>query len=164
MHAVRTWKNMTMTQNRCCYVFPRHTRHHTDLTTFHYVFNPFLAVLTSLWSLWYVPKQFKEVQIYSSLLHWQYVQYVWARSTRFYYILTTSTRLKSDHQRFLSKYIEHINDALLIWKSNFWLINMLYFSMEQMEMLSTLKMMNISFLWMMLEAEQQNKEIREQSE
>ena len=41
---------------------------------------------------------------------------------------------------------------------------MLYFSMEQMQMLSSLNIMNISFLLMILEAEQQYNEIREQRE
>ena len=66
-----------------------------------------------------------------------------ARSTRFYYISTTSTHLQSDQQRFRYKYIVHINDALFIWQSNFWLINMVDFSMEQVQVLSTL--VNIRF-------------------
>ena len=124
-------------------LLPRPTRHHTDPTTFHCVFNAFLAVLTSL----YVPTQFL---FRSTRVCYCYIVSMpnpfEARSTRLYYISTTSTRLQSDQQRFRYKYREHINDALLIWKSNFWLINMLYFSMEQMQMLSTLNMMTISSL------------------
>ena len=41
---------------------------------------------------------------------------------------------------------------------------MVYFSMEQIQVLSALNMMNISFLYIMLEAERQYKEIREQRE
>ena len=49
----------------------------------------------------------------------------------------------------------HINDDLLNWKSNLWLINVLYFSIEQIQVLSTLNMINIRFLQMIVEAEQQ---------
>ena len=49
----------------------------------------------------------------------------------------------------------HINDDLLNWKSNLWLINVLYFSIEQIQVLSTLNMINIRSLQMIVEAEQQ---------
>ena len=101
----------------------------------------FYSVLKSSYSV--------HIQIYSSLLHCQYVQSVWSQIYSFLlHFNYTSTRLQSDQQRFWSKYIEHINNSLLIWKYNLLLINMVHFSMEQMQVLSTLNMMNIvSYKW-----------------
>ena len=81
------------------------------------------------------------------------------RPTRIYSIV-------SDSNPFGARYIYpfavgsakfSVQIALHIWKSNFCFINACYFSMEQKQVLSTLNIMNISFLQMVVEAEQQRE-------
>ena len=119
---MRTWENRCRTtiQHQCFYVLAHPTRHHTYLTTFHYVFTAFLTCSVNQFSKFVISSDsylkvlthfvFRSTRLYYIVIISNPLE---ARSTRVYYISTASTSLLSDQQTYRYKYC-------ILMISSFW--------------------------------------------